>query len=97
MSNPLTVSKSKDGVLYQKLLEELYPQIEETIFSLAKPQIGYPEDGGVTGYFSQNMKRNDLKLVKQFLDHENIDILNTRAFKTSQNHYIVTVGSIDKS
>lgn len=34
--------------------------------------------------------------MKDFLKEKNIDILNTRAFKTKENNYIVTIGSISK-
>jgi hypothetical protein len=43
------------------------------------------------------MDKKDLALVKEFLDDHQIDILNTRAFKPSPDHYIISVGSIDKS
>jgi len=39
------------------------------------------------------MNKDDLAAVKSFLQHMKIDILNTRAFKTSDTHYIITVGS----
>ena len=58
-------------------------------------QLGYPEEGGNTAYFGQNMNKDDLSLVKEFLDSKNISVLNTRAFKPQDNHFIVTIGSID--
>jgi hypothetical protein len=30
--------------------------------------LGFPSEGGVTGYFGRNMDKNDLKLVSDFLD-----------------------------
>jgi dipeptidyl-peptidase-3 len=42
------------------------------------------------------MVKADLDLVKEFLIDQNIDILNTRAFK-EDGKYIITVGSISKS
>lgn len=72
--------------------------IKQEIFAYDKPysQLGFPEDGAVTGYFSRNMKKADLKLVKEFLDSQNIDVLNTRAF-LENGRYVITVGSIDTS
>ena len=57
--------------------------------------MNFPEEGGVTGYFSRNMTKSDLALVKEFLDSKKIDVLNTRAFKNGEK-YIITVGSISK-
>jgi dipeptidyl-peptidase-3 len=58
-------------------------------------ELNFPEEGGVTGYFSRNMTKSDLALVKEFLDSKKIDVLNTRAFKKGEK-YIITVGSISK-
>lgn len=44
-------------------------------------QLNFPHDGGVTGYFSRDMNADDLKLIKEVLMKEKVDILNTRAFK----------------
>jgi dipeptidyl-peptidase-3 len=57
--------------------------------------LNFPEQGGVTGYFSRNMTKSDLALVKEFLDSRKIYVLNTRAFKKGDK-YIITVGSISK-
>lgn len=92
-SNPLMHDEQS---CYPRAVKELYPQIEEEIFNIEKPytQINFPEEGGVTGYFSRNMVKADLDLVKEFLVNQNIDILNTRTFKQENGTYIVTVGSI---
>lgn len=57
-------------------------------------QLGFPSEGGNTAYFGQNMNKTDLNLVKEFLDSKNISVLNTRAFKPKQNHFLITIGSI---
>ena len=69
--------------------------MEQELFSVGKPytQLNFPHEGGVTGYFSRNMTKEDLALVKAFLDEQKIDVLNTRAFKEGDK-YVVTVGSI---
>jgi hypothetical protein len=43
------------------------------------------------------MKESDLALVKQFMKTKDIDPLNTRTFKTDNNCYTISVGSVDKS
>jgi len=63
--------------------EGLYAQVEREIFALDKPftQLNFPEEGGTTAYFSPNMKKEDLALVREFLKEKKIEPLNTRAFK----------------
>jgi len=43
--------------------------IKNEIFEFGKPyaSIGFPEEGGITGYFSRNINKEDLKLIKEFL------------------------------
>lgn len=80
-------------------LDLLLPQIDKEVFSLEKPytQLNFPHEGGVTGYFSKNMTDHDLKLVKEVLMKEKVDILNTRAFKQANGDITITVGSIQTS
>ena len=80
-------------------LDLLLPQVDKEVFSLEKPytQINFPHEGGITGYFSTNMDEKDLKLVKEVLMKEKVDILNTRAFKQANGDITITVGSIQKS
>lgn len=51
----------------------------------------------MTGYFSPNMVKADLNLVREFLKQQNLDPLNTRAFKKADGSFEITLGSIDKS
>lgn len=80
-------------------LDLLLPQVDKEVFSLEKPytQLNFPHEGGVTGYFSTNMTELDLKLVKEVLMKEKVDILNTRAFKHDNGVITITVGSIEHS
>ena len=95
MSNPLY---SQQQSFYREAIEELYPQVETEIFAIEKPynQLGFPEKGGVTGYFSTTMTDADLKLIKEFHDEHKLNILITRAFKESGG-YTITVGSVEKT
>ena len=94
-SNPLY---GDEDACYKEVVDELYPQVETEIFAVDKPftQLNYPEDGGITGYFGRNMTKEDLAKVDKFAASQNIDVLNTRAFKQGDK-YILTVGSIDKT
>ena len=79
-SNPLY---NDELAFYKQVIDELWPQVKKEVFAMEKPyaQLGFPEKGGVTGYFSRGMTDADLALVKEFLLDQKIDILITRAFK----------------
>lgn len=74
----------------------MYPLIERELFNIDKPyaQINFPEDGGVTGYYSRNITKTDLNLIREFCSSKSIEILNTRSFKDDKGVITVTVGSI---
>lgn len=65
--------------------------------------MGFPDEDQVTAYFSHNMKKADLALIKKFMDSRQLSLLNTRAFKVQEanpkknlkTHYIISIGSID--
>lgn len=97
VKHPLYHTKTKKGQLYRKIVNEVYPQIKYEMFDTKTPykQLGYPEEGASTAYFSYDMTKKDLKHVQDFMKHQNLSILNTRAFKTAKNHFLITIGSID--
>lgn len=90
---------NEHGFVLKKYLDQLLPQVNKEVFSLDKPytQLNFPYEGGVTGYFSRNMTPEELKLVREVLMKEKVDILNTRAFKHENGTIIITVGSIEQS
>jgi dipeptidyl-peptidase-3 len=86
---------------YEKVRDEVWELVEPEIFDAGNPytSLGFPHENAVTAYLSRNMGPEDLTLVREFCHSEKLSFLNTRAFKTSENEYEVTVGSIntDKS
>lgn len=78
-------------------MEELWEQVNTEVFNIDKPytQINFPDEGGITAYFSRNMSKADLALLKEFCDSQKLDLLNTRTFKQDDGRFVVTVGSID--
>ena len=80
-SNPLySDSENSD---FKQVFDELWPQVETEVWAYDSPYhtINFPEQGGITGYFSRNINNEDLALIKEFLQSQGISILNTRAFK----------------
>jgi hypothetical protein len=65
-SNPLWNDSTS---LYKSVIEELLPQVETEIFNRDKPYtvMNFPEEEGVTGYFSRNITKADLALIREFL------------------------------
>jgi len=94
-SNPLY---GDPNAFYSEVIDDLYPQVEVEVFNVDKPftSLNYPDSGGVTAYFSRNMTKDDLEVVKDFLKEQKIDILNTRVFKNYEGKFAITVGSISK-
>jgi len=86
------------GSFLKNLFDQHLPKVDVEVFSIEKPytQLNFPDEGGVTGYFSRNMSKEDLQLVKELCQNEKVDILNTRAFKLEDGTIKVTVGSIEK-
>jgi len=67
-SNPL-YTDSEDS-LYKEVIDELYPQVEAEVFKYMDPYItlNFPDQKGVTGYYSSNIKKDDLDLIHEFLN-----------------------------
>jgi len=95
LSNPLY---TVPGNMYRDYVDRLMPLIERELYVLEKPytSLGFPEEGGVTGYFSPTMTSADLQLIRDFFTETKLSPLNTRAFKIGENHFDITVGSIQK-
>lgn len=59
----------------------LWESTKEEIFSIepsAKTLLGFPEDGHVSGYYSSNITKADIKLVQDYCEKISLDPLNTR-------------------
>lgn len=82
--------------LNQEYLAKIYPCIEKEIFALEKPYstLNFPDEGGVTAYFSSDMTKEDLAFVTEFMKSITLDPLNTRAFKKADGSFEITVGCV---
>lgn len=85
------------------VLQNFRDKVEKEVFAYDAPytQINFPQEGGITAYFSRNMTKEDLELTKEFLQSaeavaKGLDILNTRVFKKSETEFLLTVGSISE-
>jgi dipeptidyl-peptidase-3 len=72
--------------------------IQPILMNAEKPytSLGYPDEGCVTAYFSKNMTREDLAVVKAVLVKESIGVENTRAYKLDSGVIVITIGSVEK-
>ncbi|SAM08954.1 hypothetical protein [Absidia glauca] len=76
--------------LFQQSKHELY-NVEPTAHNL----LGYPDDGHLSGYYSDNVTKADIQHIQAYLEKVNIDPLNTRLFKTDTG-FKLTIASSDK-
>lgn len=85
--------------LYRKIVDEILPLIQREIFNSKSPftTIGFPEEGGVSAYYSRNMKKEDRALIENYAEKENFSLLNTRVFKTGEHKFTITVASSEKT
>ncbi|KAI7847765.1 peptidase family M49-domain-containing protein [Circinella umbellata] len=73
---------------------QLSPEIKQEIYDVKENTLlGFPEDGHLSGYYTQDMKKADIRLVQEFLEQQNIEALNTRVFKTKEGYKLVTASS----
>ncbi|KAJ3045107.1 hypothetical protein HDV00_011832 [Rhizophlyctis rosea] len=73
---------------FAKLKDRLYALIPE-----AQLLIGFPADGHVTGYYSDNIGKEDVTFVQSFLEKKDISPLNTRLFESADGHYELKIAS----
>ncbi|KAJ3211801.1 hypothetical protein HK099_007922, partial [Clydaea vesicula] len=60
--------------------------------------IGFPGDGYVSGYYSNNIKKEDVVFTNEFLISQNLIELNTRlnkSVKDNVNHYEIKIASAE--
>jgi dipeptidyl-peptidase-3 len=74
----------------------LWLATKDEIFNIepsAKTLLGFNEDGHVSGYYSSNITKDDIKLVQDYCETITLDPLNTRYRKWNYN---VTLLSLKK-
>ncbi|KAG0168946.1 hypothetical protein DFQ28_011381 [Apophysomyces sp. BC1034] len=85
---------------FEKIVSASGSQDAARLFSKAKHEIfsvepvtnnllGFPDDGHRSGYYSENITKEDIKLVQQFLEKHKIDPLNTRLFKNEKGYQLL--------
>ncbi|KAI9255230.1 peptidase family M49-domain-containing protein [Phascolomyces articulosus] len=74
--------------------KQLTSEVKQEIYNVEKNTLlGFPEDGHLSGYYSQDMTKADIRLVQEFLEEQQIEPLNTRVFKTDEGYKLVTASS----
>ncbi|KAJ3126300.1 hypothetical protein HK098_007683 [Nowakowskiella sp. JEL0407] len=85
----VAASKSSKAILlYAKVQDVIYSDTPEALLLL-----GFPKDGHVSGYYSENIAKEDTDFVQKVLDSNKISVLNSRLYKPSPNTYTVLVAS----
>ncbi|KAI8342803.1 peptidase family M49-domain-containing protein [Chlamydoabsidia padenii] len=88
----VAVSEHRDEALplFQQSKHEIY-----CVDPTARNLLGYPDDGHLSGYYSDNVTKDDIKRVQAYLEKVNIDALNTRLFKSDKG-FTLTIASANK-
>ncbi|KAJ3009774.1 hypothetical protein HKX48_007749 [Thoreauomyces humboldtii] len=82
----------KAASLFSELKDHIYGgQPSESLL------IGFPADGHVSGYYSNNVSKTDVDTVQALLEKNDISSLNTRMLKESSTRFEVRVASADAS
>ncbi|ORZ19820.1 dipeptidyl peptidase III [Absidia repens] len=88
----VSASEFKDEAL------KLFKQSKNEIYNVepvARNLLGYPDDGHLSGYYSDNVTKADIQQVQSYLEKINVDPLNTRLFKTDRG-FELTIASSDR-
>lgn len=86
-------SNSKKALdLFSESVDEIY-----TVEPAARNLIGFPQDGHVSGYYSENIQNEDIKIVQDFLEKEKIDPLNTRLFKDENGDFTLHIAAAEQA
>ena len=79
---------------------ETFSKISEKIYSTTPASsllLGFPLEGHVSGYYSDNISKADVEKVQGILEKNGISALNTRLFKNSNDgSYNVIIASAKK-
>lgn len=79
------VRASKAYETRKDVLEDILARIERELYCEAEGMnlIGFPDNKGVTSYYSSNCTSADAKLIDEFCQSKKISPLNTRLFKSA--------------
>ncbi|KAI9100673.1 peptidase family M49-domain-containing protein [Phlyctochytrium arcticum] len=77
-------------------ISELWNKVKEVAYA-SEPDAqllnGFPAEGHVSGYYSQNVSKQDVQSVQDVLEKNNISALNTRMIKSDSGDYEVRIAS----
>ena len=67
---------------HQDVMDDCWNRISREVYKETDPHqhIGFPDQNGVTSYYSANVTSDDAKFIDEFCQKENISPLNTRLF-----------------
>ncbi|ORZ10408.1 dipeptidyl peptidase III [Absidia repens] len=90
----VAASEFKDEALalFQETKNEIY-NVEPVSHNL----LGYPDDGHLSGYYSDNVTKDDIIRVQSYLETVSIDPLNTRLFKVDKGFELWIASSEQKT
>ncbi|KRX04492.1 hypothetical protein PPERSA_06045 [Pseudocohnilembus persalinus] len=90
------IQLSNNYETHKSIIDFLWNDIKDFVYGYKGilEKIDYPQKGQ-TGYYSQNISKEEIDLVDEFLTVMNLDPLNTRVLKQSDSHFQVHFASIN--
>ncbi|CEG81408.1 hypothetical protein RMATCC62417_15617 [Rhizopus microsporus] len=76
--------------LFERSRGEIYD-----IEPISRNLLGYPDDGHISGYYSDNITKEDIKLVQHFCEKNKIYSYNTRLFKVDDGYELRVAAAED--
>lgn len=88
-----TAAYSKHGAEF----DFIWANIQDVMYSVEPPyaQIGFQDKNGLSGYYSANMRQEEVEQCNLFLQSIGLSPLNTRAFNTGYKHVLIRVASVE--
>ncbi|KRX04493.1 hypothetical protein PPERSA_06046 [Pseudocohnilembus persalinus] len=90
------IQLSNNYQVHQKLIDFLWEDIKELVFQYKGilEKIDFPSKGQI-GYYSQNITKEEIQKVDEFLKIMNLDPTTTRILKQSDSHFQIHFASIN--
>jgi dipeptidyl-peptidase-3 len=76
--------------------KSIWEKITDDVYSLEAKQIGFPERGGASSYYTPNVTVADTDMIKRFLESQKSTEfhINSRLWKTEENRFEIKIASV---
>jgi dipeptidyl-peptidase-3 len=80
---------------FKKDILNLFEKYKDKIYSCTKKELSLGlEENGISTYYSENITRADIKIVREFMQQKNLSPYNTRLWKLDNNLFEIKIASV---